>query len=45
MTTALYWHPDCAAHDPGAGHPESPARLGAVLDALDTEEFKALDRR
>jgi acetoin utilization deacetylase AcuC-like enzyme len=45
MTTALYWHPDCAAHDPGAGHPESPARLSAVLDALDTEEFKALDRR
>ncbi len=24
----------CLAHDPGAGHPESPARLRAVLQAL-----------
>lgn len=30
----LFTHPACFAHDPGAGHPECPARLGAVLDAL-----------
>lgn len=30
----LYTHPACLAHDPGPGHPESPARLDAVLNAL-----------
>ena len=31
----LAWtHPACLDHDPGPGHPESPARLRAVLDAL-----------
>jgi acetoin utilization deacetylase AcuC-like enzyme len=34
MSTALISHPACAAHDMGAGHPESPARLGAIRDAL-----------
>lgn len=29
-----YTHPACLAHDPGADHPERPARLQAVLDAL-----------
>ncbi len=28
-------HPACALHDMGAGHPESPARLAAVLSAFD----------
>ncbi len=27
-------HPACLDHDPGLGHPESPARLAAVIDAL-----------
>ena len=45
MTTALYTHPACLGHDPGHGHPESPARLRAVLAALDAPEFRALDRR
>ena len=31
---ALYTHPDMLGHDPGAGHPEHPGRLKAVLDAL-----------
>ena len=31
MPTLLVSHPDCIAHDPGAGHPEAPARLTAVL--------------
>ena len=30
----LYTHPACLAHDTGEGHPERPARLAAVLDAL-----------
>ncbi|MFT3896861.1 MAG: histone deacetylase family protein [Thermomonas sp.] len=30
----LYSHPACLAHDTGEGHPERPARLIAVLDAL-----------
>ncbi len=36
--TLLYTHAVCASHDPGAGHPESIARLGAVLDAIPDEE-------
>ena len=45
MTTLLYSHPDCALHDPGAGHPECPDRLRAVLAAFETEEFARLERR
>lgn len=45
MTTLLYSHPACGEHDPGAMHPESPARLVAVLDALAAPAFSALERR
>ena len=45
MTTLLYTHPACLGHDPGPHHPESPARLRAVLAALEAPEFAALDRR
>jgi acetoin utilization deacetylase AcuC-like enzyme len=45
MTTLLYTHPSCLEHDPGQYHPESPARLRAVLAALDATEFTRLDRR
>jgi len=34
MTTALISHPECALHDVGSWHPESPARLAAVEDQL-----------
>ncbi len=34
MTTAFYSHPDCRAHDMGAGHPECPQRLDAITDHL-----------
>ena len=34
MATAIYTHPDCALHEMGAGHPESPMRLKAILAAL-----------
>jgi acetoin utilization deacetylase AcuC-like enzyme len=45
MTTLLYTHPACLEHDPGDYHPESPARLRAVLAALDGPDFARLDRR
>src|SRR6202790_4450639 len=45
MTTLLYTHPACLDHDPGRHHTESPARLRAVLEALDAREFAGLERR
>src|SRR5262245_18168758 len=45
MTTLFFTHPACLDHDPGRHHPESPARLRAVLDALADPEFARLDRR
>ncbi|MAF46836.1 MAG: histone deacetylase family protein [Rhodospirillales bacterium] len=44
MPTAYYTHPVCVLHDPGPGHPEAPARLTAVNDALAISEFDALHR-
>lgn len=43
--TILYTHDDCLEHNPGEGHPERPARLKAILAALDKPEFAGLDRR
>jgi len=40
----LYTHSSCLAHQMGAGHPESPARLQAVLEALAHDKFADLDR-
>ena len=40
----LYTHTACLQHDPGPDQPESPARLRAVLQALDQDRFAALDR-
>ncbi|HEX6834102.1 MAG TPA: histone deacetylase family protein [Rudaea sp.] len=40
----LYTHSACIAHEPGPGHPESPDRLRAVLEALDSDRFAMLDR-
>lgn len=45
MTTALFTHPACLAHDTSQRHPESPARLTAVLRALSGDSFATLDRR
>ncbi|MDP3368854.1 MAG: histone deacetylase family protein, partial [Brevundimonas sp.] len=44
MSVALFTHPDMLDHRPGAGHPERPERLQAVLDALDAADLD-LDRR
>ena len=45
MTTLLVTHGACFGHDPGRGHPESPARLKAVLSALEAPAFAGLERR
>lgn len=45
MTTVLFTHPACIEHEPGPMHPESPARLKAVLAALEAPEFAGLERR
>jgi len=44
MPTALYTHSSCLTHDMGAHHPESPARLRAVLGALQGSGFEDLQR-
>jgi len=41
LSTLIYTHTDCLDHLPGPGHPESPARLHAVLQALRAPEFAA----
>src|SRR5436305_15219537 len=45
MTTLLYTRPAGRDTGPGPYHPESPARLRAVLEALDSPEFARLERR
>lgn len=40
----LYTHVACLGHDPGFGHPESSARLRAVLQALEDPRFAAAMR-
>src|SRR6185295_10374021 len=37
MVVSVFTHPDCLRHDPGADHPETPARLRAILDRLQTQ--------
>ena len=44
MPPLLYTHSSCLRHSAGPGHPESPARLQAVLEALDHDRFAMLDR-
>jgi acetoin utilization deacetylase AcuC-like enzyme len=38
----VFTHPACAGHDPGPGHPEAPARLAAILDAVRAADPAAL---
>lgn len=35
MTIGFIYHPDCLLHDMGPFHPEQPARLQAILKAID----------
>jgi acetoin utilization deacetylase AcuC-like enzyme len=41
MATAIFTHPDCALHEMGDGHPESPMRLKAILAALEASGLAA----
>ncbi len=34
MSLSIYTHPDCIKHEMGLGHPESPARIEAILRSL-----------
>jgi acetoin utilization deacetylase AcuC-like enzyme len=47
MTTAYITHPDCLRHEMGAGHPECPARLGAINEHMRAsgmlEELRCLE--
>ena len=45
MPVAFYTHADMLDHRPGAGHPERPERLGAVIDALTEASDLDLDPR
>ncbi|NWG45841.1 MAG: histone deacetylase family protein, partial [Alphaproteobacteria bacterium] len=42
MKTLLFTHRACLDHVPPAGHPEAPARLEAVLAALEGPAFGGL---
>ncbi|MBI4419571.1 MAG: histone deacetylase, partial [Gemmatimonadetes bacterium] len=42
MPVHVVWHPLCLTHDPGPGHPESPARLSAILDELRQPAYRDL---
>ncbi|HEV8398210.1 MAG TPA: histone deacetylase [Gemmatimonadales bacterium] len=39
--TAVVWHPACRKHYGGAGHPERPQRIEAVLDALRAPDMQS----
>ncbi|MDR3407233.1 MAG: histone deacetylase family protein [Methylovirgula sp.] len=45
MATLLFDHPAGLGHDTGPYHPESPARLVAITDALAVDTFRDLGRR
>jgi acetoin utilization deacetylase AcuC-like enzyme len=37
MSIPVFTHPSCLKHDPGPGHPETPARLSVLLSRLRNE--------
>ncbi|HUK21505.1 MAG TPA: histone deacetylase [Gemmatimonadales bacterium] len=41
MSTPVVWNPGSRRHDPGAGHPERPERVDAVVQALRDPEATA----
>ncbi len=38
MTVHIVWHAKCLEHVGAAGHPETPERLRAIIDALEQPE-------
>jgi acetoin utilization deacetylase AcuC-like enzyme len=45
MTTLLYTHSSSLEHDPGPGHPESPARIRAIEAAFAKDGLAGVERR
>ncbi len=45
MSTALFTHPACLAHENPPGHPEQVARLEVIAEALSQPRFAGLVRR
>jgi acetoin utilization deacetylase AcuC-like enzyme len=45
MITLLYTHPSSLEHDPGPGHPESPARIRAIEAAFAQDGLAGVLRR
>ena len=45
MSTLFFTHPSSLEHDTGAGHPESIARLQAILTELENSQYDKLVRR
>jgi acetoin utilization deacetylase AcuC-like enzyme len=39
MNLLFLSHPDCILHDMGEGHPESPMRIGAIKEQLESSAF------
>lgn len=44
MPTGLLYHSDCKDHITPVGHPETGARLSAILDSLNGTQFKSLNK-
>jgi acetoin utilization deacetylase AcuC-like enzyme len=45
MTTFFYTHPACLEHEPGAGHPDAPVRLKAIVAEVERADLIGLERR
>jgi acetoin utilization deacetylase AcuC-like enzyme len=45
LTLLFYYHAAALEHDAGPGHPESPVRLRAILDAVTKADLPLLERR
>jgi acetoin utilization deacetylase AcuC-like enzyme len=43
MPVTVFTHPSCLKHDPGPDHPETPARLRAILERLRTDQNVAIE--
>ncbi len=42
MPVQIIWHPSSLDHDPGPGHPESPARIKAILEELRLRDYSPI---
>ncbi len=42
MSVQIIWHPSSLDHDPGPGHPESPARIKAILEELRLPDYSPI---